>query len=98
MMKIFYQGNNVHSLIGHGAAPETITVQGRVLKCTAFDSRYVHYSIPRGEYECQKVPNPFLFSETTFIALCGTPEGLVIGATLGSISQWSGEAWDEYEI
>ena len=99
-MKIFYQGNEVHSMIAKGNAPESVAVQGRILRRaeTSIDTILPHYMIPRGEYECEPVPNPFLKKDAIFIALCGTPEGLTIGATIGSLVQWSGDGWDEFEI
>lgn len=98
-MKLFFQGNNVHSLlaVGDGPFPETLIVQGREFRrSTPEGNHYTHYLVERGEYEVCPMMNPFGITDKPFIALCESP--IVVGATIGSLTQWSGDGWDEYEI
>jgi hypothetical protein len=52
-----------------------------------------YYSVPAGEYEAELMPNPMGFGGVWLVL-----KNTRIGASLGSLTQWAGEAWGKSEV
>lgn len=90
-MKLIFKGDR-HVLNSGSRSPGPavdIVVQGRTLVAMSA----VTYQVPAGDYDAELVPCP-LGHNCQWVVLAGT----LIGASLGSLTQWTGEAWFEYEV
>lgn len=92
-MLLVVRGDHRHTWIYYGDLtpnqwPEAIPCQGKVLrkdKCRG-------YSLPKGRFNISIVRNRMY--DANWYALDGFP----VGASCGSVLQWAGQAWEDFEL
>jgi hypothetical protein len=79
----------------------TITFKSeyRLIKFNEQARKTNHVLIPPNTYPCHLEPNPLGFSgQWLIIDEPFKEDGVKVGASLNSMTQWAGEGWEEYEV